>query len=146
MNHTTEGDADASPRLPPLTLVRGSVAVLLGIHGYFRFFTGGYVPFGEFLVSQGIPFGAALALGITGFELVGPVLLLLRRFVTPVAVGHLLILIGGILLVHGPEGWFVVGGGRNGVEYSVLLVLCLVALILEDRQRTGQPPPSPPPS
>ena len=28
----------------------------------------------------------------------------------------------GIILVHLREGWFVVGGGRNGVEYSVLLV------------------------
>lgn len=39
-----------------------------------------------------------------------------------------LILLGGIVLVHGHEGWFVVGGGRNGVEYSVLLLVCLVAL------------------
>ena len=36
----------------------------------------------------------------------------------------------GILLVHAPEGWFVVGAGRNGMEYSVLLIasLALVAL------------------
>ena len=36
----------------------------------------------------------------------------------------------GIVLVHAPEGWFVVGAGRNGMEYSVLLIgsLTLVAL------------------
>jgi len=30
----------------------------------------------------------------------------------------------GILLVHRPHGWFVVGGGRNGMEYATVLV-CL---------------------
>jgi putative oxidoreductase len=34
----------------------------------------------------------------------------------------------GILLVHRPEGWFVVGRGRNGMEYSVLLIAVFLAL------------------
>ena len=46
---------------------------------------------------------------------------------------HLVILITGIVMVHGREGWFVVGGGRNGVEYSVLLIICLVTLFLAAR-------------
>ena len=33
----------------------------------------------------------------------------------------------GIVLVHAPSGWFVVGGGRNGMEYSVLLIAVLLA-------------------
>ncbi|HKJ16853.1 MAG TPA: hypothetical protein VJ984_05875 [Xanthomonadales bacterium] len=33
----------------------------------------------------------------------------------------------GIVLVHAPEGWFVVGLGRNGMEYSVLLIVCLLS-------------------
>ena len=39
-------------------------------------------------------------------------------------------LAAGIALVHAREGWFVVGLGRNGVEFSVLLIGCLVALAL----------------
>ena len=27
-------------------------------------------------------------------------------------------------------GWFVVGLGRNGMEYSVLIIACLVAVLL----------------
>jgi putative oxidoreductase len=27
-----------------------------------------------------------------------------------------------------PHGWFVVGLGRNGMEYSVLLIVCLLAV------------------
>ena len=36
----------------------------------------------------------------------------------------------GIALVHAPAGWFVVGLGRNGVEYSVLILFCLAALFV----------------
>ena len=32
------------------------------------------------------------------------------------------------LVFHFPEGWFVVGAGRNGMEYSVLLIAVLAAL------------------
>jgi putative oxidoreductase len=31
-------------------------------------------------------------------------------------------------MVHAPEGWFVVGLGRNGAEYSVLLIACLMCV------------------
>ena len=31
-------------------------------------------------------------------------------------------------MVHWPVGWFVVGGGRNGMEYGVLLIVCLAIL------------------
>ena len=71
------------------------------------------------------------------FEIAGSALLLAGRFVAWVATGFLLILIGGIVLVHAPEGWFVVGGGRNGVEYSVLLIACLAAVLLDARRSRG---------
>src|SRR5690349_10228527 len=114
----------AKLRISPDAIVRVATAILLGIHGASRAYTGGFAPFGEYLQSRGIPFGAAVAIAITVFEIVGTFFLLARRFVIPVALGHMAILIGGIIMVHGPEGWFVVGGGRNGVEYSVLLLAC----------------------
>jgi putative oxidoreductase len=39
-------------------------------------------------------------------------------------------LLMGIYLIHGRVGWFVVGAGRNGMEFSVLLLLCLVVIAL----------------
>lgn len=44
----------------------------------------------------------------------------------------------GIILVHRYDGWFVVGGGRNGMEYSVLLIssLFIVAWGSGSRQKT----------
>ncbi|MBK8885646.1 MAG: hypothetical protein IPN46_03480 [Saprospiraceae bacterium] len=29
-------------------------------------------------------------------------------------------------MVHLPNGWFVVGGGYNGIEYNVLLIAVLI--------------------
>ena len=36
----------------------------------------------------------------------------------------------GIYLVHWKHGWFVVGHGTNGIEYSVTLVAALLATAL----------------
>ena len=112
-----------------ITLVRIATGVLLGIHGWARLLSGGYVGFGEYLLSRGIPLPSAVALGITLFEIAGSLLLISRRLVVPAAIGHAVILVAGIVMVHGPEGWFVVCFGRNGVEYSVLLIVCLASIV-----------------
>lgn len=62
------------------------------------------------------------------FEIGATLLLLLNRFVPLICAIFSIIYVAGIVLVHAPEGWFVVGHGRNGVEYSVLLIGCLVIL------------------
>lgn len=63
---------------------------------------------------------------MTGYELVAPAFIILRRFVSILCLGHVGILALG--MVRLPSGWFLVGPGRNGMEYSVLLILCLLAL------------------
>jgi putative oxidoreductase len=108
-----------------LVALRVGVAGLLFVHGAARAVTGGYVPFGEFLDSQGLPAGVAWATGITAIELLGTPLLAAGRWVTPLCIYFVIQLTIGILMVHLGEGWFVVGLGRNGVEYSVSLILCL---------------------
>lgn len=120
--------------LQPIVLLRVGVALLLGIHGYYRALTGGAPLFGGYLSSIGIPLGGAVAWGITLFEMIGSVLLAAGRGVRWIAAGHALILCGGIALVHGREGWFVVGAGRNGVEYSVLLLLSLAVIAWSHRR------------
>ena len=107
--------------------LRVVVATLLLIHGAFRAATGGVAPFGEFLDGNHVPAGLAVAWGITAVEIVGGVALALGRWVRPLALWFAGQLVAGIVLVHGPEGWFVVGGGRNGMEYSVALIAMLLA-------------------
>jgi len=113
-----------------LSLVRRIVAAILLIHGVARIAHGGVAGFGEFLSGQGIPLGNGLAWAISIFEVAGGIALWLGRFVRPVAWIFAVQLAAGIALVHAREGWFVVGLGRNGVEFSVVLIGCLVALAL----------------
>jgi putative oxidoreductase len=39
----------------------------------------------------------------------------------------------GIAIVHFKEGWFVVGAGRNGVEFNFLLIVVLLYLMQFDQ-------------
>jgi len=109
-----------------LTVLRWLLAGLIAIHGWFRFLSGGYAPFGEFLTLQGFPLGGWIAIAVTAYEIIGTPLLAMGRAVLPLCLGYVGIYLMGIALVHYPAGWFVVGAGRNGMEYSVLLVACLL--------------------
>ena len=113
-----------------LALIRIGVAVLIFIHGAFRashwdpYVTG----FGGWLSSIGFPYGFYWAVAVTLYELVAPCFIMARRFVTLACLGHIVIVGLGAVLVHFPAGWFVVGAGRNGMEYSVLLLICLAVV------------------
>lgn len=113
-----------------LSIVRIALAVLIFIHGAFRashwdpYVTG----FGDWLSSIGFPMGFYWAAAVTIYELIAPLFILARRFVTFACLGHIVIIALGAVLVHYPDGWFVVGAGRNGMEYSVLLLAGLIAV------------------
>lgn len=111
-----------------LEILRVTVAILILIHGVYRLSAGLVAPFGDWLDSLGFPFGYGWAMAVTLYELVGPALMLTRRWTSFAALGHAGILTLGMILVHLPAGWFVVGGGRNGMEYSVILIISLIAI------------------
>ena len=46
----------------------------------------------------------------------------------------------GLFMVHAPFGWFVVGAGRNGMEYSALLIVCLLLVGWQHRGFVKQRP------
>lgn len=118
------------------TILRVVLALLIAAHGWVRFAGGGVAPFGEWLTSQGLPAGFALAAAITALEIIGTVALALGRLVVPLCLLFSLVYAVGIAMVHAPEGWFVVGRGRNGAEYSVLLIVALLCVALS-RWRDG---------
>jgi len=120
--------APATRAAQVLEILRITVAILILIHGVYRLAAGLVVPFGTWLDSIGFPFGYGWAMAVTLYELVGPALMLARRWTSLAALGHAAILTLGMVLVHLPAGWFVVGGGRNGMEYSVLLIVSLLAI------------------
>ena len=112
------------------TILRLMLAGLIAAHGWMRLLGGGVVPFGSWLDGQGLPFGLAIAAAVTALEIIAAFALVADRglrWLIPPLVG---VYTTGIVLVHAPAGWFVVGPGRNGAEFSVLLIACLAGLWL----------------
>ncbi len=106
-------------------VLRVAIAGLLAAHGWARLLAGGVEPFGGWLESQGLPFGFVIAAGVTALEILGTPLLAWGRWATWLCLAYCAVYATGLVMVHWPAGWFVVGLGRNGMEYSVLLIVCL---------------------
>jgi putative oxidoreductase len=112
-------------------LLRIATAIILLSHSVFGIFNNGINDFGNLYLNQigFAPFGVFLAWTIKISHIVAAILLLLNKYVKPAGFVTIFILIMGIILVHFQEGWFVVGGGRNGVEYNFLLIFVLLAIM-----------------
>lgn len=117
-----------------LLVLRLVLAGLIAAHGWARWYHGGVAPFGQWLAGLEIPFGMAIAIGVTAIEIGGTPLFALGRLVLPLSLVYSAIYLAGIALVHAQAGWFVVGLGRNGMEYSVLLIACLLVVGLTPRR------------
>ena len=111
-----------------LVLIRVVLAALMFVHGAARISYGTVDDFGDFLGSQGIPLGFFIAWGITLFEIIGSVLLAVGSYAWVIALLFAVELAVGVAMVHWKEGWFVVGAGRNGMEYSALLIASFLAV------------------
>ncbi|CAA9201129.1 DoxX family protein [Flavobacterium collinsii] len=112
-------------------LLRIAVAIILLTHSVFGMFNNGINDFGNLYLNQigFAPFGIFLAWSIKLSHVVAAFLLLINKYVKPAGFVTIFILIMGIILVHFQEGWFVVGGGRNGSEYNFLLIVVLLAIM-----------------
>lgn len=109
-------------------VLRVALAGLIAAHGWARLIAGGVDPFGKWLDGQGFPFGPAIAWGVTVIEMAGTPFFAFGRFVFPLSIAYSAIYTAGIALIHAKAGWFVVGLGRNGMEYSVLLIVALLCV------------------
>ncbi|MDQ6472946.1 DoxX family protein [Flavobacterium sp. LHD-80] len=112
-------------------LLRIAVSIILLTHSVFGMFNNGINDFGNLYLNQigFAPFGVFLAWSIKLSHVIAAVLLLLNKYVKLAGFVTIFVLIMGIILVHFQEGWFVVGGGRNGVEYNFLLIVVLLAIM-----------------
>ena len=115
-----------------VTLLRVAVASVFVIHGITRLMNRGVGDFGGFIGSWGLPAGVALAWAITVVEVLGGMSLAAGYGVRVLAAWFAIVIGTGIVMVHASDGWFVVGAGRNGAEYSVLIIASLVAVALTD--------------
>lgn len=112
-------------------ILRLTMAIVLLTHSIPGMLDGGVHAFGEmFLNPIGFaPLGVPIAWAVKISHVVCAVLFLMNKYIKPASYVTILILIMGIILVHFKEGWFVVGGGRNGVEYNFVLICILLAIM-----------------
>lgn len=122
-------------------LLRLGLAVILLSHSLHGIFTGNDVnDFGNlFLNKIGFsPFGVFIAWSVVISQIVTSILLVAGKAVMVSCTVNIFILVFGIITVHFTEGWFVVGAGRNGIEFSFLLIVVLVYLLLTSKGTNKQ--------
>ncbi|MEN2402411.1 DoxX family protein [Flavobacterium sp. MC2016-06] len=115
-------------------LLRITLAIILLSHSIIGMFDNGINDFGNLYLNQigFAPFGVFLAWSIKLSHVIAAILLLLNKYIKWAGFVTIFVLIMGIILVHFQEGWFVVGGGRNGMEYNFLLIVVFLAVMYPD--------------
>lgn len=124
--------------ITPTLVLRITLAAVFFMHGFPAIFTGAVNNFGNnYLNEAGFdPIGLPLAWIIKLSHVACAVLLILNRYIRAAAFITIPILVAGIIMVHAPEGWYVVGAGRNGAEFNVLLIGVLVYLAMINKKDT----------
>ena len=122
--------------ITPTLVLRIALAAVFFMHGIPSIFTGAVNNFGnQYLNQVGFaPIGVPLAWAIKLSHVACAILLILNRYIRLAAFVTIPILVTGIIMIHAAEGWFVVGGGRNGVEFNVLLISALVYLAIINKK------------
>lgn len=112
-------------------LLRVAVAIILLVHSIPGMFDGGINNFGNLYLNKiGFsPLGLPIAWAIKLSHIICAFIFLANKWIKPAGFVTIFILIMGIILVHFKEGWFVVGGGRNGIEFNFLLI-CVILTIM----------------
>ena len=118
-------------------LLRFALATIFLSHSLHGIFTNNDVnDFGNLFLNQigFAPFGVFIAWTTVISQIVTSLFLLADKYTKIASIINILILISGILTVHFKEGWFVVGAGRNGMEFSFVLIFMLLTLIFSNRK------------
>ena len=113
-------------------VLRCTMGLIFITHGAARIYYGSVGGFGEFLNTQGLLIGVVIAWIITIGEIISGGLLIVGFLVKYLIIFHVIIILSGIFLVHLQNGWFTVGHGQGGVEYSVLILAVLVYLFSKE--------------
>jgi putative oxidoreductase len=116
-------------------ILRLGVAIILLTHSLHGIFNNDVTNFGKLFLDQigFAPFGVFIAWFVILSQVVGSMLLILNQFVKWISILFILILLNGIIFVHFQEGWYVVGAGRNGMEFSILLILNLLSILYQNK-------------
>jgi putative oxidoreductase len=122
--------------ITPTLVLRITLAAVFFMHGVPSIFTGAVNNFGNLYLNEAgfAPIGLPLAWMIKLSHVACAVLLILNCYIRVAALITIPILVAGIIMIHAAEGWFVVGAGRNGVEFNILLISVLVYLAMINKK------------
>lgn len=110
--------------------LRVAVAIILLAHSVGAIIHNDIAGFGVYLSQSGFgALGLALAWAIKLSHVAAAICLLFQKWIMPACLVTIFILIMGIFMVHLKNGWFVVGGGFNGIEYNFLLIFALLTIM-----------------
>lgn len=114
--------------------LRLALSVVLLMHSVVSISSGDVNNFGlHYLDRIGFsPFGLYIAWAVKLTHLISVPAIWFDRLIKPVSLCNILIFVFGIYFVHWQNGWFVVGGGTNGVEFNFLLIFCFLNLIFPE--------------
>lgn len=114
-------------------LLRFALAVIMVMHGIPSFVEMSVIDFGKWLQQDYFGFmGIPIAIGVKLVHVVSIFALLLNKYLKPLAVLNIIIFISGIIMIHAANGWYVVGGGSNGVEYNFLLIFAFATFLFPE--------------
>lgn len=116
-----------------LFLLRVYVGITFILHGIARFYYASIADFGAFLDSVGLGIGIFFAWFITLGEIIGGSFLIFGYKTRYVLIFHFFVILTGLVLIHIKSGFFVVGHGQGGVEYSILILIVLSVLYSQVR-------------
>jgi putative oxidoreductase len=121
-------------------LLRLAVSVILLMHSVPGIFNNGINEFGNYYLNEigFAPAGIALAWTIKMSHIVCAACLMFEKFVKPACIITIAIMISGIIMVHFKEGWYVVGAGRNGYEFNILMICVLITIMFPNGFRTSK--------
>ncbi|MCG2615836.1 DoxX family protein [Terrimonas sp. NA20] len=119
-------------------VLRCSLALVFFLHAAVRIANHTIPQFAGFLENAGLPFGKAIVIAISVFEIAGAVLLAMGVWVRLISAGLFVLLLIGIILIHWANGWFVGEHGVGGIEYSFVLMVGLMVVAAGARETTNR--------
>jgi putative oxidoreductase len=111
-----------------LLLFRITLPLFFVAHAVTRITNGTIDRFAGFLSTKGFFATTAMVWGITVYEIIGGIALVLGYYTKYLSLGFILMLVMGNIIIHYENGWWVGEHGEGGMEYSCALILGLIVI------------------